>query len=181
MSTSNSNTTSIPNNSPPARTISLETGSPVEWYNEENYMLRLSALQPALLAHYSHTSKIFPTQHHHDIVQILSSGPLEDLSISRPRHRLSWGVPVPDDPDQTVYVWFDALLGYLSGIGYPWQTGMGIHSGWPVNLQIIGKDILRSVSFCPYRLHTTEQDTVFTLYISPLSCLPSICRCRKGF
>ena len=111
-------------------------------------MLRLSAFQPSLLTHYTQSSRIFPQQHQDDIVQMLSSGPLEDLSISRPRSRLAWGVPVPDDPEQTVYVWFDALLVYLSGIGYPWKAGtdLGIKSGWPVNLQVIGKDILRSVT-----------------------------------
>jgi len=85
-------------------------------------MFRLAGFQPSLLEHYTHTqtaSKIFPPQHHHDIIQILSSGPLDDLSISRPRSRLAWGVPVPGDPEHTIYVWFDALLVYLSGIGYP--------------------------------------------------------------
>ena len=111
-------------------------------------MFRLSILQPSLLSHYStHTSKIFPPQHHQDILQILSSTSLQDLSISRPQSRLSWGVPVPGDPEQTVYVWFDALLVYLSGIGYPWKHSTRSTSGWPVNLQIIGKDILRSVPF----------------------------------
>jgi methionyl-tRNA synthetase len=113
-------------------------------------MLRLSGFQSSLLAHYTQPSRIFPRQHQDDIVQILSCGPLEDLSISRPRSRLAWGVPVPDDPEQTVYVWFDALLVYLSGVGYPWKTGMGIKSGWPVDLQIIGKDILRlAINFLP--------------------------------
>lgn len=85
-----------------------------------------------------------------------------DLSISRPRARLSWGVPVPGDPEHTVYVWFDALLVYLSGLGYPWvragaeNVGRGmeekskaeesaIEHAWPPDLQVIGKDILRYV------------------------------------
>jgi len=65
---------------------------------------------------------------------------LADISISRPRSRLEWGIQVPNDPLQTVYVWFDALLIYLTGAGYPWSSGMGC---WPADLQIIGKDILR--------------------------------------
>ncbi|KAF8227591.1 hypothetical protein L208DRAFT_1365815 [Tricholoma matsutake] len=143
-SISNSNPIVNSNDPPPSATkISRETGSPVEWYSEENYMLRLSPFQLSLLAHYTNKSQIFPPQHHRDIVHILSSGPLEDLSISRPRSRLEWGVPVPGDPEQTVYVWFDALLVYLSGIGYPWDADMGRKCGWPVNLQIVGKDILR--------------------------------------
>ena len=114
-------------------------------------MFRLSTFQPALLSHYSAEKNIFPPQHHEHVLQLLSSAPLEDLSISRPRDRLTWGVPVPGDPTQTVYVWFDALLVYLSGIGYPWRAGAGasmstsdgMANGWPVDLQIIGKDILR--------------------------------------
>lgn len=72
-------------------------------------------------------------------------GPLEDLSISRPRSRLEWGVRVPGDDEQTVYVWFDALLVYLSGVGYPWAQGVGEERGWPADLQIVGKDIVRYV------------------------------------
>jgi methionyl-tRNA synthetase len=112
---------------------------------EENYMFRLSSFRESLLAHYkSNESVISPSQYHADVIDILSSGPLEDLSISRPRSRLSWGVPVPGDPDHTVYVWFDALTVYLTGLGYPWTkptlTGM---ESWPPNLQVVGKDILR--------------------------------------
>ena len=78
---------------------------------------------------------------------MLSSTPLDDLSISRPRSRLSWGVPVPNDPGHTVYVWFDALTVYLAGIGYPWhQRDSDQAQFWPPDLQIIGKDILRLVS-----------------------------------
>lgn len=72
---------------------------------------------------------------------------LADISISRPRSRLEWGIQVPGDPDHTVYVWFDALLIYLSGAGYPWHSlsseAPGLPEGWPADLQIIGKDILR--------------------------------------
>ncbi|KIL58972.1 hypothetical protein M378DRAFT_85745 [Amanita muscaria Koide BX008] len=121
-------------------TVASETGSPVEWQEETNYMFRLSAFQFALLDHYTSTDVIFPVHHQSHIIDTLRQ-PLEDLSVSRPRSRLSWGVPVPADPDQTVYVWIDALLVYLSGIGYPWKTSQP--TGWPVDLQVIGKDILR--------------------------------------
>ncbi len=69
---------------------------------------------------------------------------LEDLSVSRPRHRLHWGIPVPNDPAHTVYVWFDALINYLTATGYPWNAEEGrIGSCWPPDLQVIGKDIVR--------------------------------------
>ncbi|KAF8627945.1 hypothetical protein AX17_006098 [Amanita inopinata Kibby_2008] len=128
-------------------TISTETGSVVEWQEETNYMFRLSSFQSALLDHYKAAetaNTIFPPHHQAHIVDILSQ-PLDDLSVSRPRTRLSWGVPVPTDPEQTVYVWFDALLVYLSGIGYPWfsPTSNAATAAWPVDLQVVGKDILR--------------------------------------
>ncbi|PCH40722.1 hypothetical protein WOLCODRAFT_150754 [Wolfiporia cocos MD-104 SS10] len=126
--------------------VSTETGSRVEWMEEENYKFRLSAFQSALRDHFvSHSDAIYPPQHHTDIVQALSGEPLEDLSVSRPRSRLAWGVPVPGDEAHTIYVWIDALTVYLSSVGYPWVSdkGDGFRHGWPPNVQVIGKDILR--------------------------------------
>ncbi|KAG6833592.1 hypothetical protein H0H87_004219 [Tephrocybe sp. NHM501043] len=123
--------------------ISRETGSAVEQHTEVNYMFRLSAFNGSLLAHYQSGEHVFPPQQNAFTVQALEQKPLEDLSVSRPSSRLSWGIPVPGDPEQTIYVWFDALLVYLSGIGYPWDGDKGLSAGWPVDLQIIGKDILR--------------------------------------
>lgn len=79
-----------------------------------------------------------------DIQTSIDDG-LEDLSISRPSERLTWGIPVPNDPSQTIYVWLDALLNYVSILGYPWQPGSDTmqSSGWPANVQIIGKDITK--------------------------------------
>lgn len=125
--------------------ISRETGSVVEQHTEVNYMFRLSAFNESLLAHYRSGDHVFPPQHNAFILQTLEEKSLGDLSVSRPSSRLSWGIPVPGDPEQTIYVWFDALLVYLSGIGYPWNGGQGLEAGWPVDLQIIGKDILRYV------------------------------------
>ena len=62
----------------------------------------------------------------------------EDLSVSRPASRVRWGVPVPNDPEQTIYVWVDALVNYLTSLGYPSET-----SGWPVDMHVVGKDIVR--------------------------------------
>ena len=114
----------------------------MEWTEEENYKFRLSAFRESLLAHFqSHPDAIYPAQYHADVVATLSA-PLEDLSISRPTSRLSWGIPVPTDSEHTIYVWIDALTVYLSASGYPWQ-GSGLDQGWPPNIQVIGKDILR--------------------------------------
>lgn len=127
-----------------AHYISTETRSRVEWTEEENYKFRLSAFRQGLAEHFGHHSDaIYPPQHHADILAILAN-PLDDLSVSRPSSRLSWGVPVPNDADHTIYVWIDALTVYLSAAGYPWPSmEAGRACGWPPNLQIIGKDILR--------------------------------------
>ncbi len=127
--------------------ISTTSGSRVEWQEEENYKFRLSAFRESLSAHYaSHPQAIQPQQFHADIMASLQEA-LEDLSISRKRSRLEWGIPVPNDPEQTIYVWIDALTYYLSFSGYPWKSagGDGTSHGWPPNVQVIGKDILRYV------------------------------------
>ncbi|EKM59998.1 uncharacterized protein PHACADRAFT_192397 [Phanerochaete carnosa HHB-10118-sp] len=125
--------------------ISVETGSKVEWTQEENYKFRLSVFRESLLNHYQqHPDAVYPEQFHADVVATLSV-PVEDLSVSRPRSRLSWGIPVPNDPEHTIYVWIDALTVYLSATGYPWKSDLTSlpEAIWPPNVQIIGKDILR--------------------------------------
>lgn len=125
--------------------ISTTSGSRVEWQEEENYKFRLSAFQSALIEHYTaHPGAVQPAQFHADVIKALQE-PLEDLSISRLRSRLSWGIPVPNDPKHTIYVWIDALTCYLSAVEYPWSAtgGKGHSVGWPPDVQVIGKDILR--------------------------------------
>jgi methionyl-tRNA synthetase len=68
---------------------------------------------------------------------------LEDLSISRPVERLTWGIRVPNDESQTIYVWLDALINYITKAGYPWVPGQEHALGWPADVQVIGKDIVR--------------------------------------
>jgi hypothetical protein len=65
---------------------------------------------------------------------------LEDLSVSRPASRVKWGVPVPGDSEQTIYVWVDALVNYATVVGYP-----GEMDGWPADIHVVGKDIIRYV------------------------------------
>ncbi|GJN88419.1 hypothetical protein Rhopal_001385-T1 [Rhodotorula paludigena] len=128
---------------------STETGTRVEWMEEENYKFRLSAFREPLLEWL--TSKPHPVQppsRTDALVSSLthpSSTDLNDLSISRPSARLSWGIPVPDDPQHTIYVWIDALVNYLTAAGYPWKGGEAFERGqvWPPDLQVVGKDIIR--------------------------------------
>jgi methionyl-tRNA synthetase len=77
-----------------------------------------------------------------EVVQAVEAG-LEDLSISRPSERLSWGIRVPGDDTQTIYVWLDALVNYITKAGYPWAPGRETAGGWPADCQVIGKDIVR--------------------------------------
>ncbi len=78
-----------------------------------------------------------------DVVHAVERG-LEDLSISRPVQRLTWGIPVPDDESQTIYVWLDALINYLTKANYPFQIpGHESDAGWPADCHVVGKDIVR--------------------------------------
>ena len=78
-----------------------------------------------------------------DVQNEIKNG-LQDLSISRPSERLSWGIPVPDDSTQTIYVWLDALISYLTKANYPFQIpGQEHAAGWPADCHVIGKDIVR--------------------------------------
>lgn len=112
-----------------------------EHVSEENYYLRASDFTEQIRgAIESGKMQIVPNFRKNEILELIKDG-VKDVSISRPRKNLSWGVPVPDDPEQVMYVWVDALSNYLTVLGYPdnpeWQNY------WPADLQIVGKDILR--------------------------------------
>ena len=123
---------------------SKETGKEVEWTSERNYHFRMSEFRNRLLAFYQENPDfIIPETRMKDIIQEVEAG-LQDLSISRPRERLSWGIPVPNDETQTIYVWVDALINYLTKANYPFQIpGQEHTAGWPADCQVIGKDIVR--------------------------------------
>jgi methionyl-tRNA synthetase len=124
------------------RRESIETGSVVEWTSETNYRFRLSAFKDRLLEFYKENPQwITPAPFMAQVVQEIEESGLTDLSISRPSERVQWGIEVPGDPSQTVYVWLDALLNYAVQTGYPNENYMG--NGWPADVHVIGKDILR--------------------------------------
>lgn len=115
----------------------------MEWSSEENYHFRLSAFRDKLVEFYKNNSEwIVPENRMKDVVQAVESG-LEDLSISRPYDRLTWGIRVPGDDSQTIYVWLDALMNYATKAGYPWTPGREQEGGWPADCHVIGKDIVR--------------------------------------
>lgn len=109
--------------------------------SEENYFLKCSAFGDKVReAIESKRMEIVPESRAREFLELMKDG-LKDVSISRPRKSLSWGVPVPNDPDQIMYVWVDALANYVTVLGYPDQEGWQDY--WPANVQVIGKDILR--------------------------------------
>lgn len=123
--------------------VSVETGKEVEWTSERNYHFRLSAFREKLLAFYKENPDfIVPRTRMDEVVQQVTAG-LEDLSISRPVERLTWGIRVPTDASQTIYVWLDALLNYATAAGYPFTPGSENQGGWPADVHVVGKDIVR--------------------------------------
>lgn len=158
----------------PTVKVSIETGTKVEWMAEDNYKFRLSAFREPLLKWLSASPNgLFSVQFwcidiraHVDVsfpvlqppsrtaallaaIVVEDAPDLQDLSISRPSSRLSWGIRVPDDDEHTIYVWIDALVNYLTASGYPWKGGEAFAEGqvWPPELMIVGKDIIRYAYF----------------------------------
>jgi methionyl-tRNA synthetase len=114
---------------------------PYEKVKEENYLFALSKFtQPVKEAIASDAYKIVPDSRKNEMISLLNSG-LEDISISRPVNKISWGIPVPGDPSQVMYVWFEALMNYITVLGYP--DGGDFKKFWPADVQVIGKNILR--------------------------------------
>lgn len=114
---------------------------PYERVSEENYYLRTSDFTEKIReAIETNKMQIVPEFRKHEFLELIKDG-VKDVSISRPRKSLTWGVPVPGDPDQVMYVWLDALANYITVLGYPDQPGW--QDFWPADVQVIGKDILR--------------------------------------
>ncbi len=109
--------------------------------SEQNYFFRMSKYQDWLVDHIkSHPEFITPERYRNEVLSFISE-PLEDLCISRPTSRLTWGIPLPFDEKFVTYVWFDALINYLTGIGYP--DGPDFAKYWGVAEHVIAKDILK--------------------------------------
>ena len=106
---------------------------------EPNYFFKLRAYQDWLVDHLRRNEDfIFPRFRQKQVLEFLKE-PLNDLCISRPRERLEWGIPLPFDPAFVTYVWFDALVNYVSAV---WQDGRPDPGRWPADFHVIGKDIL---------------------------------------
>lgn len=114
---------------------------PFEKIEEDNYFFKLSKYADQIYkAILDNKFKIYPEGNRNEVLKFLIDG-VEDISVSRPAKKVSWGIPVPDEEDQTIYVWFDALINYISVLGYPEHSDFLQY--WPANIQVVGKDIAR--------------------------------------
>ncbi|PYM19808.1 MAG: methionine--tRNA ligase [Candidatus Rokuibacteriota bacterium] len=115
--------------------------TPLTWIEEENYFFKMSKYQAWLIDYVQqHPERIRPERYRNEILGFLRD-PLQDLSISRPRTRLEWGIPLPFDDKYVTYVWFDALINYVSALD--WPDGDRFRRYWPNVRHLIGKDILK--------------------------------------
>ncbi len=120
--------------------ICPDCGRKAQVVSEETYFFRLSAYQQRLLDHYAaHPQFVRPQSRMNEVTSFVRGG-LRDLSITRTT--VKWGIPVPGDPAHSIYVWFDALHNYVTGIGYDRDPGL-FNKFWPASVHLIGKDILR--------------------------------------
>lgn len=117
-----------------------DCGRDVEYIEEENYFFLMSKYQNSLIDYIEKNPEyILPETRKNEVLSFLKNKPLGDLCISRPRQRLSWGIPLPFDENYTTYVWFDALVNYYSALNYLAPKNI---EWWPPDHHLIGKDIL---------------------------------------
>ncbi|HKZ08369.1 MAG TPA: methionine--tRNA ligase [Methylomirabilota bacterium] len=115
---------------------------PLTFIKEDNYLFRMSKYQARLVKHLEeHPEFIQPERYRNEVLGFLRE-PLQDLSISRPKARLAWGIPLPFDDQHVTYVWFDALINYVSALGYP--DDERYKTFWPHAIHLIGKDIVKA-------------------------------------
>jgi methionyl-tRNA synthetase len=122
-------------------------GRPVEMLQERNWFFKLESFTDRLLEHYArHPEAIQPASARNEVISFIKQG-LKDISMSRAVSSVGWGIPLPWDSEQVVYVWFDALLNYITAVGYGAAEGTPeaeqFQRTWPANVHLVGKDILR--------------------------------------
>ena len=114
---------------------------PYEKLQEENYFFKLTKYAPRIQrAIESGSFQVIPATRKHEITNLIKDG-LEDISVSRPTEKAGWGIAVPGDTSQVMYVWFEALMNYITVLGYPEHEDF--KKFWPANVQVVGKDISR--------------------------------------
>ena len=135
-----------------------------ELIKESNYFFRMSRYQDWLIQYLTdHPEMIQPERYRNEVLSFLRE-PLDDLCISRPKSRLTWGITLPFDPDYVTYVWFDALINYISALGYP--DGENFKKFWPQVRHIVAKDILKPHGiYWPTMLKAAGLDVYKRLYV----------------
>ncbi|XP_074095815.1 methionyl-tRNA synthetase, mitochondrial isoform X2 [Cotesia typhae] len=122
--------------------VSAASGNLVQWMEEDNYKFKLGSMQDDLKYWLKNVKAVEPIKFHKILLSWIEEGScLEDFSVSRPVSRAPWGIKVPNDNSHTIYVWLDALISYLTSLGYP--KNQEFAKFWPPTVQIIGKDILK--------------------------------------
>lgn len=131
---------------------------------EENYFFKLSKYNDQIKTAIEDESfRVIPKTRRNEVLALLNEG-LEDISISRPKDKLDWGIPVPGDSKQVMYVWFEALMNYITVLGYPEHDDL--KNFWPANVQVIGKDITRfHAAIWPGMLMSLGLPLAKTLYV----------------
>lgn len=140
-----------------------DTGQPVEWVKERNWFFRMGKYADQLRAWIAdHPDFVRPERRRNEVLGYLKKE-VGDLCISRPKSRMSWGIPLPFDPDFVTYVWFDALTNYVSAVGYTADEAR-FAEHWPADVHLVGKDILTT--------HAVYWSTMlFALGLEPARCL----------
>ncbi len=131
---------------------------------EKNYFFKLSEFSERIQqAIESEEFRVVPKTRRNEILSVIKDG-LEDISVSRPKEKIPWGIHVPGDDTQTMYVWFEALMNYITVLGYP--DGDDFNKYWPADVQVIGKDIIRfHAAIWPAMLLALELPLPKNLYV----------------
>ncbi len=137
----------------------------VDELTEENYFFRLSKYQDWLVKYIKdHPDFVKPEGRYNEVLSFLERERLNDLCISRPKSRFSWGIEIPFSPEHITYVWFDALINYISALGYPEKTE-AFERFWPADVHLIGKDILRQHAiYWPIMLHALDLEIPYQIF-----------------
>jgi methionyl-tRNA synthetase len=141
-----------------------EHNKPYEKIEEENYFFKLSNYTDRVKdAIESGAFSVVPDTRRNEILSVLKEG-LDDISVSRPKNKIAWGIPVPGDTAQVMYVWFEALMNYITVLGYPEHADF--KAFWPANTQVVGKGILRfHAAIWPAMLLALDIPLPTTLYV----------------
>jgi methionyl-tRNA synthetase len=138
---------------------------PVEKLKESNYFFKISKYQDWLISYIKERPDfIRPDTRRNEVLVFLEENKLNDLCVSRPKQRLTWGISLPFSPEHVTYVWFDALINYVSALGFPTKKDK-FDKFWPVAIHLIGKDILRQHAvFWPIMLKAIGLNPPFMIF-----------------